>query len=87
MEQFVPNFRDRQVMSSVKTLTLFTFAVVCLPLGTMFGMKSLVFESNNNNQEISCFKIIIGNEMILFALQNFFNGHPKIVSFIPPFQP
>jgi len=39
MEQFIPNFRDKQVRSSVKKLSLFAGSIVVLPLVLMFSTK------------------------------------------------
>jgi len=44
MNEFVPNFRDRQVAGAVKKLIMFSLSIIGLPLSSMFLSKRYLFE-------------------------------------------
>jgi len=44
MNEFIPNFRDRQVAGAVKKLIVFSLSIIGLPLTSMFFSKRYLFE-------------------------------------------
>lgn len=52
MNEVVPNFRDKNVQSAVKNLFAYSLLILVLPLGSMFGLKILLFEGYSSNESI-----------------------------------
>jgi len=73
MNEFVPNFRDRQVVSAVKKLVLFSLSIIGLPLTSMFFSKKYLFEGyfGYNSQESVTYAAIIAVILVHIVLAAF----------------
>ncbi|KRX27801.1 Programmed cell death protein 2 [Trichinella nelsoni] len=49
MKEFIPNFADQQVRSTLKKLVIFSLSIIVLPLGSMFFSKRFIFEEEQDS--------------------------------------
>ncbi|KRX60096.1 Programmed cell death protein 2 [Trichinella sp. T9] len=49
MKEFIPNFADQQVRTTLKKLVIFSLSIIVLPLGSMFFSKRFIFEEEQDS--------------------------------------
>uniref|UniRef100_A0A0K0F7F0 Elongation of very long chain fatty acids protein n=1 Tax=Strongyloides venezuelensis TaxID=75913 RepID=A0A0K0F7F0_STRVS len=61
MSEFIPNFNDPVVKSSIYNLFAYSFTILIFPLGSMFFLKYIVFEKymELENKDAMMFSAII----------------------------
>jgi hypothetical protein len=44
MDEIIPNLRDPDVQNRMKSLFTYSFMILLIPIGSMFLLKSFIFE-------------------------------------------